>query len=177
MYSSWTVYQYKYLFYNIWSGDSAPRLLIKRTKLSSLTIHSIFNSTQWSLALHTTWQGQKLLTDTHVHRHTDWDVCGLEMSCKSYSLLHCLLCSSKVDKNLLNHADMSLLSDLNPGILPLPFLCLSLRETHAYFKFVNNLLGIVRSLDLESRLFSTESLNLKHCHDISDRIHKNAKQS
>lgn len=51
-----------------------------------------------------------------------------------------------------------------------PSLFLLFEEILAYFESVNGLLGIIRSPDFHSRLFSIQVTKLKRCQDICDSI-------
>lgn len=73
---------------------------------------------------------------------------------------------------MLNYADASCLS--RPDIMSLPFaVYFFLLEALDGFESENKHLGIIRSVDLDSHLFSTYAINQKRCRDISHRIAEN----
>lgn len=88
MYSHMTFSYYMHLYYNSSSNAFIPRLPAKRSSPSFLSIHSTFNSTLWSGALHHAIQRQKGLPDTHRDCHAELDRFSQEGPFKSHCSLH-----------------------------------------------------------------------------------------
>lgn len=85
------------------------------------------------------------------------------------------MCNSEVDRYLLNYSDTLSLS--RPELMNLSLaLSLCLLKALAGSLPGSNLLGISHSLNVDSHIMSTETTDLKRCHDMYRRIFKKHKQ-